>query len=59
MSLEIHPPPAAARSSLVCPPAHQRLSGTLALTWATCRPQPAQVVPPQTRQRTEWHIGFS
>src|SRR5687767_8648437 len=38
-------------------PAHQLSAGTPALTWATCRPQPDQVVLPQFLHFTALHMG--
>ena len=37
-------------------PGHQSLAGTVALTWATCWPQPAQVVLPQVLQVVGRHM---
>ncbi|QAB18348.1 hypothetical protein Leucomu_10840 [Leucobacter muris] len=48
---------AASVSALLCVPPHQSFLGTEALTAATCWPQPAQVVLPQTRHRVGRHMG--
>jgi hypothetical protein len=47
---------AACTSAPVCP-VHHSERGTLALTEATCWPQPAQVVFPQVLQVTARHIA--
>ncbi|GAA2083980.1 hypothetical protein GCM10009821_26520 [Aeromicrobium halocynthiae] len=39
-----------------CFPSHQLDAGTIDLTWATCWPQPAQVVLPQVLQVVGRHM---
>ncbi|GAB2629098.1 hypothetical protein GCM10027270_16000 [Nocardioides ginkgobilobae] len=38
---------------------HHSSAGTIARASATCSPQPAQVVLPQSRQVVGWHMGLS